>query len=275
MAANLPPEYYKAELEYRRLKDTKEKINCLEKMISLIPLHKGSEKHVAQLKQRISKLKKKLEREEKQKKIAKRKSFGIKKEGAAQVCLVGLPNTGKSFILNKYCGKHIESTEKQFETKTPEIGMLNCKGVKIQLIEIPSFFEGFAEKQREMMSIVKNCDLVLIIGESELVKKELEKANVKKKIIEANSNDKIDEVIWNSLDFIRVFTKPIGKEPDEEPIALKKGSTIRELAEVLHKDFLKKFKFARLWGKSVKYNAQVVGIDHVLEDGDVVEFHLK
>ncbi|MCW1309746.1 MAG: GTPase, partial [Candidatus Nanoarchaeia archaeon] len=114
MPANLPPEYYKAEKEYKKIKGTKEKIEFLKKMISLIPLHKGSEKHVAQLKQRLSKLREKLEREEEQKKIVSRKSFGIKKEGAAQVCLVGLPNTGKSFILNKYCNKKIESSEKPF-----------------------------------------------------------------------------------------------------------------------------------------------------------------
>ena len=61
----------------------------------------------------------------------------------------------------------------------------------------------------------------------------------------------------------------------KEPITLKAGSTIKDMAEHVHKDFLKKFNYARVWGKSAKHDSMKVGLDHRLEDDDVVEIHLK
>ncbi|MGE5811561.1 MAG: TGS domain-containing protein, partial [Ignavibacteria bacterium] len=73
---------------------------------------------------------------------------------------------------------------------------------------------------------------------------------------------------------IRVYSKPPGYEADETvPFILKKGSTIEEFAAKVHKDFLEHLKTARVWGKGV-FNGQLVGRDHVLNDGDIVELHL-
>ena len=55
----------------------------------------------------------------------------------------------------------------------------------------------------------------------------------------------------------------------------KEGATIEDMAKRLHKDFIKKFKFARVWGKSAKFGGQMCGLKHILEDEDVVEVHLK
>ena len=74
---------------------------------------------------------------------------------------------------------------------------------------------------------------------------------------------------------IKVKTKTPGKKPDYPPVPLKRGSTIKDLAEHVHKDFIKKFKFARVWGKSVKYDNQRCGLNHILKDDDIVELHLK
>ena len=87
--------------------------------------------------------------------------------------------------------------------------------------------------------------------------------------------DKLKEEIWNSLGLIKVFTKQQGKAPEKKPVALKRGNKIRDLAKHIHKDFLKKFDFARIWGKSAKHPAQRVGMGHMLEDNDIVEIHLK
>jgi ribosome-interacting GTPase 1 len=48
-----------------------------------------------------------------------------------------------------------------------------------------------------------------------------------------------------------------------------------DLAKKIHKDFAKNFRYARVWGKSVKFPGQRVGADHVLEDGDIVEIHAR
>jgi ribosome-interacting GTPase 1 len=86
--------------------------------------------------------------------------------------------------------------------------------------------------------------------------------------------DVLRESIFHALYIIRVYTKVPGKEPDlTEPFVLKKGSTLGELALKIHKDFAAKLKFARLWGAQV-YDGQMVQRDHMLQDGDIVEFHV-
>ena len=86
--------------------------------------------------------------------------------------------------------------------------------------------------------------------------------------------DVLKQGIFNGLEIIRVYTKTPGKEPDlGTPFVVKKGSKIEDLASKIHKDFLEKLKYARVWGKNV-YNGQMVQRDHILQDGDIVEIHL-
>ena len=78
-------------------------------------------------------------------------------------------------------------------------------------------------------------------------------------------------------DYVCWYEPPIGssgKEPDfSEPVILRKGSTVEDAGYSVHKDFVKKMKFARIWG-SEKYQGQMVKRDYVLHDGDVIEFHI-
>ena len=62
----------------------------------------------------------------------------------------------------------------------------------------------------------------------------------------------------------------------DEPLIMKKEDSLKNLCLKLHKDFVKKFKFARIWGKSAKYDGQKrTNLKHVLKDNDVVEIHLR
>jgi uncharacterized protein len=62
----------------------------------------------------------------------------------------------------------------------------------------------------------------------------------------------------------------------EEPLILKKPHTLRHVCLKLHKDFVMKFKFARIWGKSVKYDGQkITKVDFNLCDEDIVELHTR
>ena len=71
-----------------------------------------------------------------------------------------------------------------------------------------------------------------------------------------------------------MYTKPPGEAPDlTAPYVLKKGTTVEELAGNVHQDFLQNLKSARVWG-SATYDGQMVGRDHVLQDGDVVELRI-
>ncbi len=83
------------------------------------------------------------------------------------------------------------------------------------------------------------------------------------------------EATYRSLDVVRVYSKlPAAKEPDRDrPFTLRRGSTLLELAGLVHKDFVEGLKFARVWGSAVHDGTQVKG-DYVLHDRDVVELHM-
>lgn len=79
--------------------------------------------------------------------------------------------------------------------------------------------------------------------------------------------------LFRVLGIVRVYTKMPGKPPDrQKPFTLKRGSTLTDLATVVHHDFVERLKFTRAWGKDILDGAQI-GRDHVLEDGYIVELH--
>lgn len=84
--------------------------------------------------------------------------------------------------------------------------------------------------------------------------------------------DALLEGIWEKLNFIRIFAKPRGQRPDlSEPIILRRGATIEHVCHSIHRDFASKFKYALVWGTSAKHQPQRVGLEHVVEDEDVVQ----
>lgn len=84
--------------------------------------------------------------------------------------------------------------------------------------------------------------------------------------------EEIGKMLFNISNMIRVYTKEPNEElPSQKPLVVKRGTTVIEIAEIIHRDLAKNFKYARIWGKSVKYPGEKVGPKHVLEDGDVIE----
>ncbi len=79
--------------------------------------------------------------------------------------------------------------------------------------------------------------------------------------------------VYALLDVIRVYTKEPGKPADRErPFVLKRGSTVGDLAALIHKDLAAKLRFARVWGTAT-FDGQTVHRDHPLSDRDIVELH--
>jgi small GTP-binding protein len=95
--------------------------------------------------------------------------------------------------------------------------------------------------------------------------------------ISAKNNQNLEELkerIFVSLDIIRVYTKIPGKPPDlENPYTLKKETKVIELAEIIHKEFAKNFKYARLW-RNGEDKVIIAGRDYILQDKDIVEIHV-
>jgi hypothetical protein len=80
--------------------------------------------------------------------------------------------------------------------------------------------------------------------------------------------------IYEKLDFIRVYLKPPGGKANfDEPMVVRRGSTVGDVCKKLHKEMYENFKYARIKGPSVKFDGQRVGLDHVLKDGDTITIY--
>lgn len=279
MPTNLPPEYLKAKEKYKNADKVENKIKYTREMISKCPKHKGAENLLKNLKKRIKKLKQKKQKQQKSKKGGH--SLAIEKQGF-QICIIGYPNTGKSTLLKKLTNADSKTAKYPYTTKKPKQAMLNYEGAKIQLVDMPPITKGASEKQPELMSILKNTDgLILILGENpekekKHIKKELKKTNAKKPTLTIRKGYNLSKnEIFEFFDLIRIYTKKPREEPDKnDPLVLKRGSTVEEAGEQIHKDFAKNMKYVRVWGSS-KFEGQRVEKNHVLEDEDVIEFHTK
>jgi hypothetical protein len=350
MPANLPPEYFQAEKAFRTAKTPQEKVEALELMLAVMPKHKGTDRLRADLRGKIAK----FEKETQRRLATSRKGGGynIKQEGAGQLALVGLPNSGKSALFSTLTSVPVEVADYPFTTQSPIPGMVRFENIQFQLIDMPPIT---SKNIPWLAHILRNADILSLvidltqnpIEQMEIIIQELAKFRIKllanwagkpaptttlpywvgrptsgdlpgvhqayqrmfekKAIILANKYDLpdfqagyqglrakygnnlpvrivsaesrigLDELkseIYHLLNIIRIYSKAPGKEPDfNEPIVLKKGSTVLQAAESIHKDFGHQLKHALIWG-SGKFKGQNISKNHILQEGDVIELHL-
>ena len=134
------------------------------------------------------------------------------------------------------------------------------------------------EGNRKYVPAITVLNMIDMISQKEL---ERIKAIVKPDIcISAEKKINTEELkksIYNKLEFIRVYCKEVGKKADMDvPLIMRKGNNLKDVCLKLHKDFVSKFRFVRIWGKSVKFDSMLVrNLEHKLEDNDIVEIHLN
>jgi ribosome-interacting GTPase 1 len=96
-------------------------------------------------------------------------------------------------------------------------------------------------------------------------------------VVSAEAGTGLEELrtaIYRFLNVLRVYTKQPGKPPDlTSPFTCPIGSTLLDMAALVHRDFAENLKSARIWGTGV-YDGQTVKRDHVMHDKDIVELHL-
>lgn len=135
----------------------------------------------------------------------------------------------------------------------------------------------FIENNRKYMKSILIVNKIDLVDESE--RKKIKKKLNPDLLISASKNyniTKLKDLIIEKLDLMRIYTKEINKKPDlKEPIVIMRNSKVKDICLSLHKDFVDRFKYARVWGKSVKFKGQLVGIDHILKDEDIIEIHIK
>jgi len=158
MPTNLPPQYFDAEKRFREAKTTPEKVTALEAMLAIMPHHKGTDKLRAGLRKRLSKLRD----EQEQKKGGSRGAlFSVKREGAGQVALVGVPNAGKSQLVAALTNAEPEVGDYPFTTQRPQAGMAPFENIQIQLVDLPPLSAEHTEHWA--FNIMRGADALLLV----------------------------------------------------------------------------------------------------------------
>jgi uncharacterized protein len=160
MPANLPPQYLKAEEDFRKASTPEARLEAVREMFRLLPKHKGTEKLQSDLKQKMSRLREETERG---KAGAKKSgvSHRVPSEGAGQVVLVGAPNVGKSSLLAVLTNARPEVAPYPYTTRMPQPGIMMRQDVPVQLVDLPPIAPDFFEPW--VPSVIRSADAALLL----------------------------------------------------------------------------------------------------------------
>ncbi len=177
---------------------------------------------------------------------------------------------GNTVELTKIDKNTVEEIAKEMKINNAEILIRT----DIDADELIDVIEGNRSYTKSLVVITK-ADLVSTSRLEELKKK------IKPDVIVSAEQEKgieeLKEAIYNKMGFIRIYLKEVNKPADmEEPLIMFKGCNIRDVCSKLHKDFINKFKFARVWGRSAKFDGQMFKkMDKDLMDEDILELHMR
>ncbi len=357
-----------------------EKIKAIQDEMAKTQINKATEHHVGLLKAKIAKLKREQEAEITKKSGMKQDGFDVRRTGDATIVLIGLPSVGKSTLLNKMTSANSAIGAFQFTTLTVVPGMMDYRGAKIQVLDLPGIIKGASTGKglgKRILSVARTADLVLLIldvfqpyhedvlinelgnigirlnqlppnitiekasmggiaiaQQTKLTKitekhlkdilhlyglvsarvvvreditseqiadhiagnisyskamtilnkidlvdkkflKEL-KTKIKSDVIEVSANadiniEELKEKIYQKLKFIRIYMRPKGGQTDfKEPFIAREGDSIEDVCNKLHRKLKSEFRYGLVWGKSVKFGGQRVGLNHIVQDEDVL-----
>ena len=161
MPANLPPQYSKAEDEFRKATNPTDRLDKLREMYRLLPKHKGTEKLQSDLKKNQPRPGRRRGARTGGKKAGV--SYRVPREGAGQVVLIGAPNAGKSAILAALTNARPEVAAYPFTTRAPQPGIMHWLDVPVQLVDLPPISAEFFEPWEN--SLIRSADAALLVAD--------------------------------------------------------------------------------------------------------------
>lgn len=366
---------------------TMQRIADIEAELGRTQRNKATMAHICALKARLAQLKREvIATDSKGKGGPKLEGFDVQKTGDARIGFIGFPSVGKSTLLNKMTSSTSAVAAYEFTTLTCVPGVVNYRGAKMQMLDLPGIIEGAKDgkgRGRQVIAVARTCSLILIVldvakplAHKLIIERELEgfgirinqtppDITVKKRdkggytiastcrltklddetirtimneykytnaeiVLKGNYSpdqlidhlegnriyipavyvmNKIDQIsieeldiisriphncpisahhewnldgllecIWDHLGLMRLFTKPKAQVPDyDAPVILKKEPqpSVEKFCTRIHRQMMRKFKYAWVWGTSVKHQPQRVGKDHLLDDEDVIQIVKK
>lgn len=233
--------------------------------------------------------------------VVHRDSIAVRREGAAQIALVGPPNAGKSSLLQALSAIQIRTGDYAFTTTRPVAATTRLGGVLVQLVEIPGLIEGAAEDRgggRALLGVLRNADAILWchacdrpLDEVETIREEVAAAGidlpgvlaatkcdeappphhpelsvVPVSVLDDASLDRLRDELWALTGLMRIYLRDGG-----DPVALEPPATVFDVADSIHHALAERCTGARVWGPSARFEGQRVGLHHELQDGDTVE----
>jgi small GTP-binding protein len=239
--------------------------------------------------------------------VVHRDSIAVRREGAAQIALVGPPNSGKSSLLQALSNVQIKTGDYAFTTTRPVPALTRIRGVLVQFVEIPGLIEGASEGRgggRALLGVLRDADAMVLchdvsapLDRLEAIRRELAAASIGLPVLLAAT--KTDEAPPGGVERLRAalpdlelvavsvlddasldaFREAVWRLTgllrvflrDEEPVALHPPVSVLDVAHTIHHELAESCRGARVWGPSARFGGQRVGRDHVLADGDTVE----
>ncbi|MGD0597760.1 MAG: TGS domain-containing protein [Sedimentisphaerales bacterium] len=311
MPANLTPAYFKAEQWYRQATTAEEKILALEQMLAVMPKHKGTDKLKADIRQKLSTIREGEEKRRKSSGVdifhvprggaGQVVLLGMPNTGKSSI--VGLLTDAKVHITDFPFATnapvpgmmHFEDVPIEIVDMPPITADFSMPGQvgtyrNCDLIAIVIDLSADVEEQwkvcldfLETRNLLPSKKTVCICTKSDIaVEGAIDKIKqlcdnrfeiIPVSVESGEGMGELPKQLFRPLNIIRVYAKPPGKKPDmNEPFTIPEGSTVLDLARVIHRELAEKLKHARIWGTNV-YEGQSVQRNHVLNDKDIVELH--